>query len=299
MKQCPPKKEAAFLEEGLTTLSSTSQELQANACQMGAMASQTENLTQEATRASSNASEGVNSIASATTQLTANVEQIAQQMQRSAIIANEASQTSRDTGEAVKALATAVTEISEVVSLIDEVAAQTNLLALNATIEAARAGEAGRGFAVVASEVKGLAAQTATATQDIEHRIGRIKEASRHVAQSVSRVIEMVEEMQELANASSDAVHEQSGATALIAESASVASQGTSEANEHVVILSNSKLHFYSVLALLRLGQMLLRKKPQAVQHGQSKARLLLIIGTIVQVALPLALRPRPILVHN
>ncbi|MEK7660895.1 MAG: HAMP domain-containing methyl-accepting chemotaxis protein [Pseudomonadota bacterium] len=231
---------AAFLEEGLTTLSSTSQELQANACQMGAMASQTENLTQEATRASSNASEGVNSIASATTQLTANVEQIAQQMQRSAIIANEASQTSRDTGEAVKALATAVTEISEVVSLIDEVAAQTNLLALNATIEAARAGEAGRGFAVVASEVKGLAAQTATATQDIEHRIGRIKEASSHVAQSVSRVIEMVEEMQELANASSNAVHEQSGATALIAESASVASQGTSEANEHVVILSNS-----------------------------------------------------------
>lgn len=60
------------------------------------------------------------------------------------------------------------------------------------------------------------------------------------MAQSVSRVIEMVEEMQELANASSNAVHEQSGATALIAESASVASQGTSEANEHVVILSNS-----------------------------------------------------------
>lgn len=231
---------ASILAESLTTLSSTSQELQANACQLGAMASQTESLTKEASLASEHASDGVNSIASATTELTANVEQISQQMQRSAAIASTANTTSRSTEESVNALADAVSEISEVVSLIDEVAAQTNLLALNATIEAARAGEAGKGFAVVASEVKGLAAQTATATQDISRRIHRIREASQYVAQSVSQIINMVEEMYSLAISSSDAVLEQTSATAMIAESATMASRGTAEANEHVLVLSNS-----------------------------------------------------------
>ena len=50
------------------------------------------------------------------------------------------------------------------------IAHQTNLLALNATIEAARAGESGRGFAV-AGKVKSLAAQTGSATVEIETQI--------------------------------------------------------------------------------------------------------------------------------
>ncbi|WP_193179424.1 methyl-accepting chemotaxis protein [Nisaea sediminum] len=77
--------------------------------------------------------------------------------------------------EKVESLAEASKTIGEIVSTIEAIAKQTNLLALNATIEAARAGEAGKGFAVVAGEVKGLANQTAGATDDIRARISELR----------------------------------------------------------------------------------------------------------------------------
>jgi methyl-accepting chemotaxis protein len=80
-----------------------------------------------------------------------------------------------DVAAKVETLAHASDQIGEIVLQIEAIAAQTNLLALNATIEAARAGEAGKGFAVVANEVKGLANQTAKATEDIRSRIDGLR----------------------------------------------------------------------------------------------------------------------------
>ena len=87
-------------------------------------------------------------------------------------------------------LTNAVEQIGTITTAIKYIASETNLLALNATIEAARAGEAGKGFAVVASEVKGLATQTAKATEDISAQINGIQEATRAAVADIDLALE-------------------------------------------------------------------------------------------------------------
>ncbi|CCQ55440.1 Methyl-accepting chemotaxis protein [Crocosphaera watsonii WH 0005] len=84
-------------------------------------------------------------------------------------------ETVAETTKKVKRLGESSQQISKAVSLINQIALQTNLLAINASIEAARAGEEGRGFAVVAEEVGQLAAQSASATKEIEKIVESIQ----------------------------------------------------------------------------------------------------------------------------
>ena len=108
----------------------------------------------------------------------------------------------RRTDAIVRELADGAQRIGDVVGLITSIAGQTNLLALNATIEAARAGDAGKGFAVVASEVKGLASQTARATEEIAGQITQIQAATREAVDAIRAISGTIEEVSGIATRS-------------------------------------------------------------------------------------------------
>lgn len=70
--------------------------------------------------------------------------------------------------EKIKTLETHSIKISDIVGTINSISEETELLSLNASIEAARAGEHGRGFAIVAESIGKLAAESTSATTNIE-----------------------------------------------------------------------------------------------------------------------------------
>ena len=94
--------------------------------------------------------------------------------------------------ERVEQLSVQSTEIGKITDLIRGISDQTNLLALNAAIEAARAGDQGRGFAVVAEEVRGLAEQSAAATEQIA---GLLKEVNVQIGEVRAEAHKSIEEI--------------------------------------------------------------------------------------------------------
>jgi methyl-accepting chemotaxis protein len=191
--------------------------MNSTATSLAMISAEADTQSKDATGAAEETSSHVATVAVSTDELNASIHEISSRLAAATDIVNSATQTAGDTEQMVFRLAKSAEHINSIAGLIRSIAEQTNLLALNATIEAARAGDAGRGFAVVASEVKGLAIQTAKATEEIS---GQISEVQSSTGLAVDRIKSIVGVMADIDRATAEiaaAVRQQGIATEEIA----------------------------------------------------------------------------------
>lgn len=221
----------------MANLAASAAVMRETACEMSGAAQRTRESASATAHSSAAAATNLAAIASASEQMSASINEISQQVARATQAAQEAVQRAASTDAKVVGMAEQADRIGDVVRLITDIAARTNLLALNATIEAARAGEAGKGFAVVAGEVKGLATQTAKATEEIATQIAAIRAATGDAVAAVRDVTTAINQVEQVATAIAAAVEEQASATREIAsgvQSVTASAQDTNRSMQQV-----------------------------------------------------------------
>ena len=229
--------------EALKTLSAAATQLDSTAQSMSAISEAASRQTAAASATASETTANVESVAAAAEEMASSIAEISRQVVRSKEIADRASDDVRRTNTAVTSLTQATEKIGEVLTLIQAIAAQTNLLALNATIEAARAGEVGKGFAVVAAEVKGLANQTAKATEDIAQQIAAVQKDSAETSSAIQAIGKTIEEVNGISASIAAAMEEQSASTGEISRNAAQAAIGTRNVSETMVQVKDAAGH--------------------------------------------------------
>jgi methyl-accepting chemotaxis protein len=172
------------LTKAVSSIRSSSAELQAAATQQAAGSRETSSATSE--------------VSTTIRELLATSTQIAESAQRVARIAEDTASGARTGDQTVQRAQDSIGGIKRqvdvivghmldlgkksqqaggILELINELAEQTNILAINATIEAAGAGEAGRRFSVVADEIRKLADRVGGSTKQIRTLIEDIRAA--------------------------------------------------------------------------------------------------------------------------
>ena len=208
-------------------VNATSQQIAANSEETSSQASLVSSSARQVTL-------NLETVASGAEEMDASIREIAKSAAQAAQVATSAVKIAETTTAAISKLGESSSEIGQVVKVITGIARQTNLLALNATIEAARAGEAGKGFAVVANEVKGLASDTAKATEQISQRIGAIQSDTKQAVEAIGTISGVIHQISEISGTIATAVEQQNATTNEMSRNVSAAAQSSGEINGNI-----------------------------------------------------------------
>ena len=92
----------------------------------------------------------------------------------------------------------------------------------------------------MASEVKGLAGQTAKATEEIAAQIQAVQDGTNHAVQAIDSISGVIGEMGDIGASVAAAVQEQSAATAEIARNVEQAAVGTSDVSANIAAVEHA-----------------------------------------------------------
>ena len=228
------------ISEVVTDLTGAADGMRNAAHEIGGAVADTSTQANQTAANANTATETLMTTTASIERLGASIAEISRKVADATREADGAVKQARLTDERIGDLIAATGRIDGVVRLISEIAGRTNLLALNATIEAARAGEAGRGFAVVAGEVKALAAQTATATAEINEQIAAIQRSMDHAVTATRDAGGAIERIDTIAGAIAAAVEEQSAATREIVDRLHDVTSATANVSEAMALLTQT-----------------------------------------------------------
>jgi methyl-accepting chemotaxis protein len=223
------------IAQAIDTISAATGNLDSTAQGMSGIAEMTRTQATATAGAAEQTAGNVQTVAAAAEQMAGSIQEISRQIVHSSQVTDKAAAEAARTDETVQGLLEAAQRIGNVVQLIADIAGQTNLLALNATIEAARAGEAGKGFAVVASEVKGLATQTAKATEEIGQQIKAMQNVTGETVGAIRSITSIISDINEAMATISAAVEQQNATTLEISRNVQQAALGTQEVSANIV----------------------------------------------------------------
>lgn len=269
---------ANSLSTSATQFSSISEQMASSSQQMSeksnTAASAVEEISINMSTVSASADESsnnINIVASSTEEMTSTVTEIAQNTNHAQTIVGNAVKAVDTALGKVKELGTSAQDIGNVVELIMEIAEQTKLLALNATIEAARAGEAGKGFAVVANEVKDLAAQTNSATEEIQKQIEAIQQSTEGTIGEISNIEKVIGSVNDIVAGIATAVEEQSVTTKDIASNISHAAMGIKDVAHNVTEAASATNIISGDVTTVNRGSEEVRSASENVSTGVSE----------------------------
>ncbi len=215
-------------------LGSADKAMQQTSSEMQSIAQHTKQQSSAVSVSAEATSSNVTTVAGASEKMSESIAHIASQVAEATESTTKAVKDATNTSEKIRILEDHVGQISKLVAMIQEIAAQTNILALNATVESARAGEAGKGFAVVAAEVKGLAHQTAQATEKISEQIDVIQASTKASVGAINEVSTTIEQVQAISALIAQAMEQQRATTSEIASNVEQAAAQTQNVSTQI-----------------------------------------------------------------